>query len=323
MNNLLSLQNLKVNLMSPRGIVHAVRDINLDIAPGEIHGLVGESGCGKSMTAKSIIRLHDEKKMLYSGKIIYDGSRDVLEMNKKELIKVRGKEISMIFQDPMTGLNPLLKIGKQLDEILLQHTDMTKQKAKQTSLQLLESVGIFPAEQRYQQYPFELSGGMSQRVSIAMAIACNPKLLIADEPTTALDVTVQDQILHLLKDLQAKNNMSILIITHNFGVIAEICDRVSVMYAGIIVESGTVQEIFDHSKHPYTMDLIRSIPKSGERGGKLVTIPGSPPDLREKIIGCPYAPRCPYVEEICKTLAPASKNESNTHIYACHKDIKR
>ncbi|NTV79445.1 MAG: ABC transporter ATP-binding protein, partial [Clostridiales bacterium] len=238
MNNLLSLQNLKVNLMSPRGIVHAVRNINLEIASGEIHGLVGESGCGKSMTAKSIIRLHDEKKMLYSGEIIYE-DKDILKMNKKELIKIRGKEISMIFQDPMTGLNPLLKIGKQLDEILLQHTDFTKQKAKETSLKLLESVGIFPAEQRYQQYPFELSGGMSQRVSIAMAIACNPKLLIADEPTTALDVTVQDQILNLLKELQAKNNMSILIITHNFGVIAEICDRVSVMYAGVIVESGT------------------------------------------------------------------------------------
>lgn len=322
MNNLLSLQNLKVNLMSPRGIVHAVRNINLEIASGEIHGLVGESGCGKSMTAKSIIRLHDEKKMLYSGEILYE-DKDILKMNKKELIKIRGKEISMIFQDPMTGLNPLLKIGKQLDEILLQHTDFTKQKAKETSLKLLESVGIFPAEQRYQQYPFELSGGMSQRVSIAMAIACNPKLLIADEPTTALDVTVQDQILNLLKELQAKNNMSILIITHNFGVIAEICDRVSVMYAGVIVESGTVKEIFDHSRHPYTMDLIRSIPKSGERGGKLVTIPGSPPDLREKITGCSYAPRCPYAEEICKTVAPVSRNESDTHTFACHKDIKQ
>ncbi|MDD3367602.1 MAG: ABC transporter ATP-binding protein [Lachnospiraceae bacterium] len=317
MSELINIKNLKVNLMSPRGIVHAVRDINLEIAQGQIHGLVGESGCGKSMTAKSIMRLHDEKKMLYGGEIIYEGNTDILTMKEKELEQIRGKDISMIFQDPMTTLNPLLRIGKQLDEMILQHEKVSKAEAKERSLKLLEKVGIFPAEQRYKQYPFELSGGMLQRVSIAMAIACNPKLLIADESTTALDVTVQAQILRLIKELQEQNGMSVLVITHNFGVIAEICDVVSVMYAEVIVEHGPVGEIFHNPKHPYTMDLIQSIPKSGERGGKLVTIPGTPPDLRRKIVGCAYAERCKYATDACRESAPQLESCGENHEFAC------
>ena len=317
-DSILEIQNLKVNLMSPRGIVHAVRNINLNIGKGEIHGLVGESGCGKSMTAKSVLRLHDEKKMLYGGKILYK-DKDLLTVKPKELKGIRGNEISMIFQDPMTSLNPLFTVGYQLTEILKEHGKEKKKDYRQDVYRLLEEVGIFPPEKRYEQYPFEMSGGMLQRVMIAMAVACRPELLIADEPTTALDVTVQEQILSLFKELRRHRNMSVLIITHNFGVVAEICDKVSVMYAGTIVESGTVREVFDDGKHPYTRDLIRSIPKSGERGGKLVTIPGTPPDLREKIDGCPYAPRCAWADEICRTKKPVLESISETHQFACHK----
>lgn len=317
-DSILEIQNLKVNLMSPRGIVHAVRNINLNIGKGEIHGLVGESGCGKSMTAKSVLRLHDEKKMLYGGKILYK-DKDLLTVKPKELKGIRGNEISMIFQDPMTSLNPLFTVGYQLTEILKEHGKEKKKDYRQDVYRLLEEVGIYPPEKRYAQYPFEMSGGMLQRVMIAMAVACRPELLIADEPTTALDVTVQEQILSLFKELRRHRNMSVLIITHNFGVVAEICDKVSVMYAGTIVESGTVREVFDAGKHPYTRDLIRSIPKSGERGGKLVTIPGTPPDLREKIDGCPYAPRCAWADEICRTKKPVLESISETHQFACHK----
>ncbi|NCB91992.1 MAG: ABC transporter ATP-binding protein [Clostridia bacterium] len=317
-NNTVEIQNLKVNLMSPRGVVHAVRNINLNIGKGEIHGLVGESGCGKSMTAKSILRLHDERKMLYNGKILYNDN-DILQMKPKEIQAIRGDAISMIFQDPMTSLNPLFTVGQQLTEVFTAHSKEKKRDYKKEVYQLLEDVGIYPAEKRYDQYPFEMSGGMLQRVMIAMAVACQPELLIADEPTTALDVTVQEQILQLFLDLREKRNMSILIITHNFGVVAEICDTVSVMYAGTIVESGSVHEVFDNAKHPYTKDLIRSIPKSGQRGGKLVTIPGTPPDLREKIIGCPYAPRCQYADDSCRNNKPSLESVSDTHRFACHK----
>lgn len=318
--NTIEIRNLQVNLMSPRGVVHAVRDISLGIGKGEIHGLVGESGCGKSMTAKSILRLHDERKMLYDGRILYNGT-DILKMKKRELKYIRGKEISMIFQDPVTSLDPLFTIGEQLTEMLKAHAVEKKHDYKGDVYRLLKDVGIYPPERRYHQYPFEMSGGMLQRVMIAMAIACRPKLLIADEPTTALDVTVQEQILQLFLELREKRNMSILVITHNFGVVAEICDTVSVMYAGTLVETGPVREVFAHAKHPYTIDLIKSIPKSGERGGKLATIPGAPPDLRERIEGCPYAPRCRYADERCRKEKPRLESASDTHMFACHKEI--
>lgn len=317
-DKLLEIKNLKINLMSSRGIVYGVRDINLDINHGEIHGIVGESGCGKTMTAKSILRLHDEKKLIYQGQILYNGTSDILKMSNNDMRALRGKEISMIFQDPMTTFNPLLTIGKQMIEMLLLHTQLNKVQAKERAIELLEGVGIYPAAERLDQYPFEMSGGMLQRVSIAMALSCNPKMLIADEPTTALDVTMQAQVLDIMKRLQEKNNMAIMIITHNFGVVAELCHRVTVMYAGNIVESGTVSEIFHNAKHPYTIDLIKSIPQSDNVEQKLTTIPGSPPDLRDDIIGCPYAPRCSRASQQCTTAVPESTQLSPTHIFRCH-----
>ena len=254
---IVSIENLHVNLMTTRGVVCAVRGADLDIKKGEIHGLVGESGCGKTMTSKSILRLHDEKRMLYEGSIKLRDSqgniKDILQLPMNEVRKMRGSEVSMIFQDPVVSLNPLLTIGNQMVEMLRTHyQDMTKDQAKQKTLKLLDLVGIKPAAERYKQYPFEFSGGMLQRIMIAMALSCDPQLLIADECTTALDVTPQAQILDLMKHLQETIGMSILFITHNFGVVAEICDRASVMYAGKIVETSTVEDLFDHPKHPYT-----------------------------------------------------------------------
>ena len=306
---IVSIENLHVNLMTTRGVVCAVRGADLDIKKGEIHGLVGESGCGKTMTSKSILRLHDEKRMLYEGSIKLRDSqgniKDILQLPMNEVRKMRGSEVSMIFQDPVVSLNPLLTIGNQMVEMLRTHyQDMTKDQAKQKTLKLLDLVGIKPAAERYKQYPFEFSGGMLQRIMIAMALSCDPQLLIADECTTALDVTTQAQILDLMKHLQETIGMSILFITHNFGVVAEICDRASVMYAGKIVETSTVEDLFDHPKHPYTKALIESIPKSGRPGEKLVTIPGAPPSLVKPIKGCAFAERCQYANENCKCQQP-------------------
>ena len=318
--NIISIKNLKVELMSISGLVYAVRDITLDIKKGEILGIVGESGCGKSMTAKSILRLHDEKKMQYGGQIILNGEKDILKMSKKELRAMRGRDISMIFQDPIIALNPLQTIGSQIVEMYKLHTDLSKEEAASKAIDLLNLVGIVPAQDRFKQYPFEMSGGQLQRASIAMALACNPKLLIADEPTTALDVTMQAQILDLLKKLQQQYHSSILLITHNFGVVAEICDRIAVMYAGQIVESGDVREIFYRPCHPYTRDLISSIPKTGQHGQQLTTIPGMPPALNRDITGCPYAPRCQKACEKCRTQAPSLRKASDTHEYLCFLD---
>ena len=318
MSELIQINHLKVDLMSISGLIHAVRDINLTISSDEIHGIVGESGCGKSMTAKSILRLHNESKVEYSGEILYDGGRDILKMKKKELLKIRGNDISMIFQDPMTTFNPLIKIGDQISESLLLHQKISKAEAKEKSVAILEKVGILPGAARYNMYPFEMSGGQLQRASIAMSLVCSPRLLIADEPTTALDVTMQAQILKLMKQLQGEMHSAVLIITHNFGVIAEICDKVSVMYAGQIIESGDVRRIFSTPCHPYTKDLIDSIPKSGERATKLVSIPGAPPKLNQTITGCAYAPRCKYATDKCRCEAPEFRTLDGGHRYLCH-----
>ena len=317
MDKLISIQDLHVYLMSLRGAVHAVRGVSLDIEKGEIHGVVGESGCGKSVTAKSIMRLNAENALFYGGQIFF-GHRDIFSMTEREMRALRGKEISMIFQDPMTALNPLYTVGHQMEEMLL-NRKFKRAEARSRVLELMESVGVNPPKERCRQYPFEMSGGMLQRVMIAMSIACGPKLLIADDPTTSLDVTVQAQILELLLGLREKRNMSIMIITHNFGVVAEICGRVSVMYAGHIVESGDVREIFRRPMHPYTRDLIESIPRSGARGRKLPTIPGKPPDLLTEITGCPYAPRCARADETCRVSMPEAQSPSASHSFACHR----
>lgn len=312
---LLDIRDLKVDLMTVRGIVYALDGVNLRVAPGEIHGLVGESGCGKSMTAKSILRLHSEARARCSGEIWFEG-RDLARVSQKEMERIRGKRISMIFQDPMVSLNPLLTVGEQIAETVRRHERCTRQVARERALRLLSQVGIAPPEKRYAQYPFELSGGLQQRVMIAVAIACNPALLVADEPTTALDVTIQAQVLELLKRLSDELSMSILLITHNFGIVAEVCDRVSVMYAGRVVETADAHAIFKNPLHPYTRGLIGSIPRFGMRGEDLPTIPGAPPQLYEREAGCPYRDRCPRAYHICDTR-PAAVEIEPGHVVAC------
>ena len=322
MDNLLEIQNLTVELMSTRGIVYALSGVDLAVRPGEIHGIVGESGCGKSMTAKSILRLHNPQRSRMRGSIRFEG-RELLDLSNREMEKLRGTDISMIFQDPMTSLNPIMTIGSQIADMYRIHTGASKAEAMEKAQELLAKVGIEPASKRCKQYPFELSGGMQQRVMIAMAIACSPKLLIADEPTTALDVTIQAQILELLQQLSADMGMSILLITHNFGVVAETCDRVSVMYAGKVVETGDTRELLQGASHPYSRALIRSIPGGGAKGSRLETIPGSPPALFEPPLSCMFAPRCPYAEDRCLKAYPAMADCGGGHLAACFKPLDK
>ena len=314
---LLDIRGLKVDLMTVRGIVYALDGVDLRVAPGEIHGLVGESGCGKSMTAKSILRLHNEKRCRRSGEILFAG-QDLNRLSRRAMERVRGKRISMIFQDPMVSLNPLLCVGDQIAETIRRHEACPRGEARSRALSLLEQVGIAPADRRYAQYPYELSGGLQQRVMIAIAIACRPALLIADEPTTALDVTIQAQVLELLKRLSEQMNMSILLITHNFGIVAEVCDRVSVMYAGRVVESADTRAIFRNPAHPYTRGLIDSIPRPGTRGEPLRTIPGAPPRLFERNAACAYRERCPFADATC-AARPGVSRIGPGHTVACHR----
>ena len=322
MNNLLEIKDLTVELMSVRGIVYALSGIDMAVRAGEIHGVVGESGCGKSMTAKSILRLHDPKRSRMKGSIMFDG-RELLTLSDREMEKLRGTSISMIFQDPMTSLNPIMTIGDQIADMVHFHTGAGWGESRDRAEEMLSRVGIEPAASRRKQYPFELSGGMQQRVMIAMAISCSPKLLIADEPTTALDVTIQAQILELLKKLSSDMGMSILLITHNFGVVAETCDRVSVMYAGKVVETGTTKEILESAAHPYSRALINSIPDGHSRGRKLETIPGSPPALFEPPKACMFAPRCTYKTEKCEAGYPAQLDCGGGHLAACFYPLGR
>ena len=321
MSELLKIQDLSVEIMSTRGLVHAVRGVNLTVEPGSIHGIVGESGCGKSVTARSILRLYDKRYVRTRGHILFDG-QDLMECSDKQMQKIRGKQISMIFQDPMTALNPLYKVGDQIAEVYIRHFGDSKQEARKKTLNMLELVGIHPAEVRYEQYPFEFSGGMLQRAVIAMAVAGGPKLIIADEPTTALDVTIQAQILELLQKLQRELNMAILVITHNFGIVSEICDTVSVMYAGTVLETGSKKDVFRNTANPYSRALMESIPRRGVKNQKLLTIPGIPPELFDEIEGCPFAPRCGRATERCHDVKPVLTPQLSTgilpHLAACH-----
>lgn len=316
MTNLLEIKNLTVELMSTHGIVYALSGVDLTVRPGEIHGVVGESGCGKSMTAKSILRLHDPRRSRMRGSIQFEG-RELLTISNREMEKLRGTGISMIFQDPMTSLNPLMTIGGQIADMYRFHNGTGRKEALERAQEMLVRVGIEPASKRCRQYPFELSGGMQQRVMIAMAIACSPKLLIADEPTTALDVTIQAQILELLQQLSEDMGMGILLITHNFGVVAETCQRTSVMYAGRVVETGGTRELLNHARHPYSRALIRSIPGGGKRGSRLETIPGSPPALFEPPSACMFEPRCPYACDRCRAEYPDMVDCGGGHLTAC------
>ncbi|KAA0966268.1 ABC transporter ATP-binding protein [Sporosarcina sp. ANT_H38] len=315
---ILSVDNLHISFQTRSGAVKAVRGVNFKLNKGETLAIVGESGSGKSVTAKSIMRLLPKHNTLIpQGDITYEG-RDLLKLSLSEMQKVRGSEISMVFQDPMTSLNPTMKIGKQIMEGLIKHQKMTKKEAKQRALQMLKMVGIPNAEERLDGYPHQFSGGMRQRVVIAMALACNPKVLIADEPTTALDVTIQAQILRLMKDLQEKMDTAIVLITHDLGVVANMANRVAVMYAGEIVEQGTLDEIFYKPQHPYTLGLLHSMPNlNASRSEPLIPIPGSPPDLATLGTGCPFAARCPYTMMVCHDFHPETTQIGESHSVSC------
>ena len=300
-NNVLEIRGLNSYFFTEKGVAPAVDGLNLDIPKGKIIGLVGESGCGKSMTAKSIMGLLKYPGRVAGGSIRFE-DQDLTRLSDKELRKICGNDISMIFQEPMTSLNPVLKVGRQVRETLLVHNPaMSKAEAKQRVVEMFQRVGIPEAEKRYDCYPHELSGGLRQRVMIAMAMVCKPKLLIADEPTTALDVTIEAQILRLMKELRDETGMSVLIITHNMGVVAEICDYVYVMYAGKIMEQAETFELFDHTMHPYTRGLLDSIPRIGQNAERLHTIPGVVPNLLHLPQGCPFSNRCEYATDQCRT----------------------
>lgn len=300
-NNVLEIRGLNSYFFTEKGVAPAVDALDLDIPKGKIIGLVGESGCGKSMTAKSIMGLLKYPGRVAGGSIRFE-DQDLTRLSDKELRKICGNDISMIFQEPMTSLNPVLKVGRQVRETLLVHNPtMSKAEAKQRVVEMFQRVGIPEAEKRYDCYPHELSGGLRQRVMIAMAMVCKPKLLIADEPTTALDVTIEAQILRLMKELRDETGMSVLIITHNMGVVAEICDYVYVMYAGKIMEQAETFELFDHTMHPYTKGLLDSIPRIGQNAERLHTIPGVVPNLLHLSQGCPFSNRCEYATDQCRT----------------------
>ncbi len=300
-NNVLEIRGLNSYFFTEKGVAPAVDGLDLDIPKGKIIGLVGESGCGKSMTAKSIMGLLKYPGRVAGGSIRFE-DQDLTRLSDKELRKICGNDISMIFQEPMTSLNPVLKVGRQVRETLLVHNPaMSKAEAKQRVVEMFQRVGIPEAEKRYDCYPHELSGGQRQRVMIAMAMVCKPKLLIADEPTTALDVTIEAQILRLMKELRDETGMSVLIITHNMGVVAEICDYVYVMYAGKIMEQAETFELFDHTMHPYTKGLLDSIPRIGQNAERLHTIPGVVPNLLHLPQGCPFSNRCEYATDQCRT----------------------
>jgi len=315
---LLEVKDLKVSFFTPAGEVKAVDGISYDLNYNEVMGIVGESGSGKSVEAYSIIGLLQSPGKVIGGSITFEGE-NLLSFSEKQMMTIRGNEISMIFQNPMTCLNPVYTVGNQLMEALTCHdSTISKQEARKKAIEMLELVGINNADKRIDQYPHEFSGGMRQRAMIAMALICSPKLLIADEPTTALDVTIQAQILELMKDLQKKTNMSIIFITHNLGVVAEICDRVSVMYAGHIVEQGRVEDIFYNPQHPYTKGLLSSMPRIDELSHeRLIPIEGTPVDLLDPPKGCSFGPRCKHCMKICLTKKPPMIQFDKDHRSAC------
>lgn len=316
---IMQVKNLNISFNTYVGEVKAVRGVDFDIYEGEAVAFVGESGCGKTVVSKAILQILPE----HNSEIKKESSikyldEEVLKMSKKRLQSYKGSDVSMIFQDPMTSLNPTMKIGKQITESLLLHTKMTKLEAEKEAIRLLEEVNIPHAAERIKQYPHELSGGMRQRVMIAIALACNPKLILADEPTTALDVTIQAQILDLLRELRDTHNTSIVLVTHDLGVVADFADRIQVMYAGEVMETGTVKEIFENAKHPYTWALLMSVPRLDlDEKSDLYSLEGTPPDLLLEIPGCPFADRCDYAMEICKESKPEITQFSKHHKCRC------
>ena len=323
---LLSIENLSCDFLTIEGIVYALSGVNLQLQRGEIHGLVGESGCGKSVTSRAVLGLVDRKHTRLRGHVRF-GGKNLLTLPEKEMRSIRGKRISMIFQDPLNSLSPLETVGSQIEEAMANHLDLPREELRRRTASLLEKVGLHPDTAR--QYPFELSGGMQQRVMIAQAISCDPELLIADEPTTALDLTIQAQVLYLLKSLQKELSLTILLITHNFALVTENCDKVSVMYAGRIVETAPARSIIESPAHPYTCALINCIPQprvqpvagpdtaGRNRRARLPVIPGSPPRLYASLEGCPFVPRCPHAGKACVETPPVTEFGGGRSV-CCH-----
>lgn len=324
--NILEVKNLSTSFFTHVGEVKAIRGVSFHLKKGEAVGIVGESGSGKSVTSMSIMKLLQYPGKIIGGDILFK-QKSIVRTSEKEMQSIRGNEIAMIFQDPMTSLNPVYTIGNQIMEAIIRHQNVSKEEAKKKAIEMLKIVGIPSPDDRINQYPHEFSGGMRQRAMIAMALSCEPSLLIADEPTTALDVTIQAQILELMKKLKEEINTSIIMITHDLGVVADVCSRIVVMYGGLIMEEGTTEEIFYTPKHPYTMGLLKSIPRLdlGENQ-RLVPIEGSPPDLLKPPIGCPFAARCPYAMKICQEKQPPYFESDKNHRSMCwllHEDAPK
>ena len=315
----LEVRNLKTHFHTDEGVVPAVDGVDFTLKKGKTLCVVGESGCGKSVTAYTVMRLIPMPPgKVESGEILYKG-KDLVKLTENEMRDIRGNEIAMIFQEPMTSLNPVYTIGNQIVEAIVLHQKVKPKEARQRAIKMLTKVGIPDAEMRIDEYPHQMSGGMKQRVMIAMALSCNPEVLIADEPTTALDVTIQAGYLRLLKEIQAETGVGIIFITHDFGIVAKMCDRVAVMYAGRIVETGDVRQIFNEPAHPYSEALLASVPKLEERTQRLYSIEGQPPPLFDLPPGCPFAPRCAYVQDVCREAYPVRSQIGDEHTASCWK----
>jgi len=316
MTSLLEVQNLQLEFKTSRGTLKALNGITFDVQRGEVFGLVGETGCGKTITGLSVLRLLPRSAKITKGLIRFD-DKDLLGASASEMEQIRGGKVAMIFQDPSSSLNPVFTIGSQILRVIRQHTDLNPKQADARAYEMLEAVGLPDIKRVMNSYPHQLSGGQQQRVMIAMALSCRPKLLIADEPTTALDVTIQAQILMLLRNLQKQFDISVILITHNLGVVAQTCDRLAVLYAGHVAEIGATHEIFNNPQHPYTRGLMNAIPKPGSRGNKMAAIPGTVPSNPGAIIGCSFAPRCEFAFERCHVESPMLFEVSEEHHSAC------
>ena len=316
MTTLLEVQNLSLEFKTERGTLKALNGISFDVRTREIFGLVGETGCGKTVTGLSILRLLPRSARITNGEIVF-WDKNLLTVPDKEIEAIRGNDIAMIFQDPSSSLNPVFTIGSQMERVLRQHKGMNSKSANERATQMLNAVGLPDVKRMLTAYPHQLSGGQQQRVMIAMALSCEPRLLIADEPTTALDVTIQAQILRLLRDLQTQFDFSVILITHNLGVVAQTCDRLAVLYAGRVAEIGSTKDIFNNPQHPYTRGLMNAIPKPGSRGKKMQAISGTVPSNPGMMQGCPFAPRCEFVMEKCQVKTPMLLNVSEAHLASC------
>ncbi len=316
MSALLEVRDLYLEFKTSRGRLKALNGITFDIQPGEVFGLVGETGCGKTVTGLSILRLLPRSASITSGQVLLEGI-DLLGLSRSQIESLRGSKIAMIFQDPSTSLNPVFSIGSQIERVVRQHMQVSHQDAREKVRSVLAAVGLPDVDRILGSYPHQLSGGMQQRVMIAMALSCSPRLLIADEPTTSLDVTIQAQILKLIRDLQKKFDVSVILITHNLGVIAQTCDRLAVLYGGRVAESGSTRDIFNQPQHPYTRGLMSAIPHPGPRGRKMATIPGTVPSNPGAMTGCTFAPRCEFVMARCKLEAPPLYLLGEKHSSAC------